>query len=81
MISSSEFRKQTYSWFLLQIPLFDLINDCPLNFDELPWQHNQQFYTDLEVNFLNVVNLYLNLSVIKNCHYRLQGNSLGHYPS
>lgn len=30
------------------------MNDCPLNFDELPWQHNQQFYTDLEVNFLNV---------------------------
>ena len=57
------------------------MNDCPLNFDELPWQYNQQFYTDLEVNCLNVVNLYLNLSVIKNCHYRLQGNSLGHYPS
>ena len=65
MISSSEFKKRTYSWFLLQIPLFNLMNDCPLNFDELPWQHNQQFYTDLEVNCLNVVNLYLNLSLIK----------------
>ena len=75
MISSREFKKQTYSWFLLQIPLVNLMKDCLLNFDELPWQHNQQFFTDLEVNCLNVVKLYLNLSVIKNCHYRLQGNS------
>ena len=64
MISSSEFKKQTYLWFLLQIPLFNLMNDCSLNFDELPWQHNQQFYTDLEVNFLNVVTVITDSKVI-----------------